>query len=354
MTGTLFFRQQSEPPQVVVLPRESQPQTGPTMGGGKRRPSRLPGSRPSRSGELPARRKTEPREPPRRGKAIRFTYNYSDEPGSPIQLADSAAVAVVDSTLSDPVTPVPIDNFDNYDPVISGGRGLGFHSEDEESEEEEEEELQIVTNGCGSISIGGVRIYTEDCSSPDDDDGGSDSGDSTGSGSSEDDDEEEEEKESSDESESSDYDDDDSEIDEEVAEDYIDGIGGGSELLNAGWLARKNIEEVKLKSVSSSGGDEGGRRLGAIDLMNLSSEYGMMKKKTKGSKLRKGKDGICSPVVEIELSAAMDDLMFVKDPRTASGRKKKKPPSQLSRSWPREGRRSKDSHRFSGKYGMFT
>ena len=46
----------------------------------------------------------------------------------------------------------------------------------------------------------------------------------------------------------------------------------------------------------------------------------MMKKRTR---LRKGKGEVSSPVVEIGL-AAMDDLMFAKDPRTLSGRKKKK------------------------------
>lgn len=110
-----------------------------------------------------------------------------------------------------------------------------------------------------------------------------------------------------------------------MAEDYIEGIGGSSELLKSGWLAGKNIEEVKLKFESSSGGNVGSGKLGAIDLMNYSSEYGMMKKKMKDSTSKKRKGGISSPLVDIEMLAVMDVLMFVKDPRTASGRKKKKP-----------------------------
>ncbi|ONK63975.1 uncharacterized protein A4U43_C07F20830 [Asparagus officinalis] len=67
------------------------------------------------------------------------------------------------------------------------------------------------------------------------------SGGSMGSDSSE---EEEEEGESADESSSSDDHDDDSEIDDEMVEDYLEGIGGSSEILKSGWLAKKkNLEE---------------------------------------------------------------------------------------------------------------
>ena len=62
---------------------------------------------------------------------------------------------------------------------------------------------------------------------------------------------------------------------------------------------------------------------GAVDLMNVSKEYGMKMKKKKRTKLRKGEDEVSLPVVEVGL-AAMDDLTFATDPRMLSGRKKKK------------------------------
>ncbi|XP_020265681.1 uncharacterized protein LOC109841193 [Asparagus officinalis] len=247
---------------------------------------------------------------------------------------------------SDPATPVPMYN---YDPAV-GGRGLGFHDEDGDLEEEEEEEVEEEEDryesegkGEGFLSIGGVRVYTEDCSSPDEE-----SGDSMGSDSSE---EEEEEGESADESSSSDDHDDDSEIDDETVEDYLEGIGGSSEILKSGWLAKKkDLEEQFLESESSSGDDDGGGdKLGAIEMMNVSQEYGVLKKKKKKINFRKGKGQISSPMVDFGLSAAMDDLMFVKDPRNFSGRrKKKKAVPQLSRSWPREGHRSKEHYSASG------
>lgn len=176
------------------------------------------------------------------------------------------------------------------------------------------------------------------------DDVGSESGDSTGSDSL--DEEEEGERQSSGGS-SSDEDDgnDDSEIDEEMADDYIEGIGGSSELLNSGFLAKKNIEEEYLGFESNSDDEDDGK-LGAIKMMNFSQGYGMKKKKNKA---RKGK--VSSPMVDIGLSAAMDDLMFAKDTRMISERKtKKKVHSQLSRSWPREGLRSKEYYGVPGMY----
>lgn len=306
------------------------------MRGGKRRPNRPFGGRPSGSGEIHTRRKTDSRVADMRANA-NANANASGDSGDfgrPIQLATSDVVAFVDPNPSyDHLTLVPIYD---YDHDVTGGLGLGFQNEDgelkdgeEEHKMDEQEEEQFQSERT-FISIGGAKIYTEDCSSPDDNDGCSESGDSTGS-------EAEEEQESSDESDSSDYDDD-SEIDDEMVEDYIEGIGGSSELLSGGRLARKNIEGAFFEFESSSDGEE----------------HGMMMKK-KVSKPRKGKGGMSSPVVDTGLSAAMDDLMSVKEPWTASGRrKKKKPPSQLSRSWPRDGQRSRECYGFSGKYQIFT
>lgn len=319
------------------------------MGGGRqRRPSKPSGGRRYTSGDLPAKNSSPESSGPHNGvNAIvgsAYSYSSSDDPSRPIHLSTSSVVAFMDPTpSSDPATPVPMYN---YDPAI-GGLGLGFHNEDGELEEEEEEDpYESEGKGEGFLSIGGVRVYTEDCSSPDEE-----SGDSTGSDSSE---EEEEEGESADESSSSDEDDDDSEVDDEMVEDYLEGIGGSSEILKSGWLAKKkNLEEQFLESESSSDDDDDdGDKLRAIEIMNVSQEYGMLKKKK--IKFRKGKGQISSPMVEFGLSAAMDDLMFAKDPRNFSGRiKKKKALSQLSRSWPREGHRSKEHYGASGIQCIF-
>ncbi|XP_026663852.1 DNA ligase 1 isoform X2 [Phoenix dactylifera] len=267
-----------------------------------------------------------------------------------------------------------------------GRVGLGFRGGEEEKEEEEEreeeeekeeeeerkeEEEQEEGNdeweemggfdtystpdvkkegkGKGFLSIGGVRVYTEDTSSPSEgsdgfeddvtDDGDGDSCEEDGMLDSADESLPDSEEEEHYDGDSLSFDDD-SDIDDEVAEDYMEGIGGSSELLSAGWLVAENLESSDedglLKSGDSSDGDN--RKLGGISLMNASKEYGMKKpssRKGKGSS-RNWMTG--SPVVDGGLSA-LDDMLFVKDPRMAW--RKKKSSSHLSQSWPREARKSK-------------
>ncbi|XP_010913385.1 uncharacterized protein [Elaeis guineensis] len=255
-----------------------------------------------------------------------------------------------------------------------GQVGLGFRGDEEEKEEKEEgeEEEEEERNdegeemvgfdsystpdvkqegtGKGFLSIGGVRVYTEDTSSPseasdgfeddDTDDGDGDSSEEDGMSDSADESLPDGEEEAHSDGDSLSFDDD-SDIDDEVAEDYMEGIGGSSELLSTGWLVSENLEssdddDGSLKSGNSSDGDNG--KLGGIALMNASKEYGMKKpssRKGKGSS-RNWMSG--STVVDGGLSA-LDDMLFVKDPRMAS--RKKKSSSHLSQSWPRDARKSK-------------
>lgn len=244
-------------------------------------------------------------------------------------------------------------------PVV-GRVGLGFSPREEAEEDEEVEEGSVGMDlystpkvkgerkNEGFLSIGGFRVYTEDTSSPEEEIDGSEDDDSDdeeeeeeedeGEGGvpmeeDEDEDEEEEEEDSSDEDDSSFNGD--SDIDDEVAEDYLEGIGGSAELLSSRWPGTKSSDE--------SDDDDGlpkPEKLGGIALMNASEKYGMKPKLRKG----KGKveDDMCvSPAVG--LFPGDDGMLLVKDVRSSSRRKK--PPSssssRLSRSWPCELRNSK-------------
>lgn len=355
-------------------------------------------------------KKTGSRRPQGRGNAFGYTYltgpqeiSSGDDAGRSIVLAGSSdnppIVAFVDSSpCEEPGVGVPSYA---YDPAVVGGAGLGYHGEEEEEdevvvydpaavgraglrfrggeeadgeeekeegeEEEEEEEgndegeemvgfdsystpdFKKKEKGEGFLSIGGVRIYTEDTSSPDEgsdgvedddsDDGDGDSCEEDGMLESADESlqDGEEEEYSDDDSLSLD---DDSDIDDEVAEDYMEGIGGSSELLSAGWLVAKNLESSDkdglLKSGSGSDGDNG--KLGGIALMNASKGYGIKKLSSRKGKGNSKNLMFGSPAVDGGLSA-LDDMLFVKDTRRAS--RKKKSSSHLSQSWPRESRKSK-------------
>ncbi|KAJ4846798.1 hypothetical protein Tsubulata_014115 [Turnera subulata] len=173
----------------------------------------------------------------------------------------------------------------------------------------------------GFVSIGGVKLFTEDISDEEtdgNDDGESLDDHSSGSSESEPSDEQSDSDVSGDTSSS------DLEIDEEVAEDYLEGIGGSMKILDAKWLRKRDLGDSEDTS-SSSSIDETVEKLGGIALQEASMEYGMDPKARKKS---------------------LDDFMFVKDPRTLYPRKKHV--SRLPRSWPSEAQRSKGSRRFPG------
>lgn len=246
-------------------------------------------------------------------------------------------------------------------------RGLGFNNETEETPEcsglsfkveEKESSLQslpstdeemIDENGAhndtssetdddlfGSpeenpafLSIGGLKIYTRDISDDESDE------------------EElldEESSDSSETGESTDSSDSGSDIDDEIAADYVQGIGGSDGFLNVDQLVGKYPAVLDDDTDSNDSFDETVEKLGGIALQEASKEYGMMKPQPerkiprRDHKVTRGKfTGL----------SAMDDLMLVKDPRTVSGRKKHK--TRIPQSWPFESRKSQKGSKIPGK-----
>uniref|UniRef100_A0A0D9X6B0 G-patch domain-containing protein n=1 Tax=Leersia perrieri TaxID=77586 RepID=A0A0D9X6B0_9ORYZ len=287
-----------------------------------------------------------------------------------------------------------------------GGIGLGFHGEEDAEEEEEAgmhlglgfqdrgnggmdveveelEETAFVTprkpkgkpkgkRNEGFLSIGGVRIYTEDISSPEseglggsdlesesdyEEGDGNDDGDSDEEGS----DVNEGGSESDEESSGSDSEQDlsigDSSVDDEVVADYMEGIGGSEELLSSKWVAGMNLadsdddDEMDTDDEDEDGFLKKGKgkakgHLEGYALMMASEQYGM--KRASSADRLKGK-GVAVRACDRDLASmrvmGLDDVMMVKDVRMASrsrkGAKAASSSSHLSRSWPNEGRKSK-------------
>ncbi|KAJ0029786.1 hypothetical protein Pint_14690 [Pistacia integerrima] len=181
----------------------------------------------------------------------------------------------------------------------------------------------------GFLSIGGMKLYTQDMSDGDSDD--ENDGDSC-------DDECSESYSDSDQSE--DLSDSDSDIDEEIAEDYLEGIGGSDNVLDAKWLVEQDFNGSEDGSSSSSSFDNTLQKLGGIALQDASREYGV-RKPLPVSKKKK------SVAARGAYSSAFDDLMLVKDPRTVSAKNKHAP--RLPQSWPREAQKSRKSRNYTGE-----
>ncbi|CAI9760600.1 unnamed protein product [Fraxinus pennsylvanica] len=102
-----------------------------------------------------------------------------------------------------------------------------------------------------------------------------------------------------------------SDIDEEVAADYFEGIGRAYNIVNVGGTEKVWYEEARLR-----------------------------KKKSRG------RSQIFS--CKCAWSSALDDLVLVKDPRTVSGRKKQV--ARFRQSWPSEGRKNKNFRKIPGQH----
>lgn len=202
----------------------------------------------------------------------------------------------------------------------------GNNNQEEVAEELPDKTLSKKKNS-GFLSIGGMKLYTQDMS-----DEGSDDQNASESL-------HEETSESYSEGDGSeDLSDSDSVIDEEVAEDYVEGIGGSDNVLDAKWLVEQDFDGSDDDSSSSSGFDGTVEKLSGIAIQEASREYGM-KKPLPLSRKKYSTGDSCS--------FALDDLMFVKDPRVFSA--KKKHVAQLPQSWPREAQKSKKSRNLPGK-----
>ncbi|CAA7033553.1 unnamed protein product [Microthlaspi erraticum] len=230
---------------------------------------------------------------------------------------------------------------DDSDAAPSGGLKAGEEAAAAATEDEAMPDVKKPSKrNAGYISVGGMKLYTEDIS-------GEESGDEEGLNG-EDDGSSGEETESSE----SDYSEDmfgiDSEIDDEVAKDYLEGIGGSEIMLDAHWLAEESLDKLDLSgsssdSSSSDSSDEKKKKTGKLSgfsLQKASMDYGK-KKFTRSRSSGHGTDP--HPM-------AMDDLMFVKDPRSLSGRKnKKKQETKFPQSWPSGAHKSKNSRNFPGE-----
>ncbi|KAM3400533.1 hypothetical protein ACQJBY_005410 [Aegilops geniculata] len=263
--------------------------------------------------------------------------------------------------------------------------GLGFHDRIEEEMDAEVEELEEVSyvtprqakgkgrqNG-GYISIGGVRIYSEDTSSPESE-GMGDSDEESDSdyevrdrnadvdSDEEDSDDDKGDPESDEEGSGSDSEEGlsigDSSVDDEIVADYMEGIGGSEELLSSRWLNGMKLVDSDDDEMDTDDDEDGflkkgKEKLEGYALMRASEQYGM--KMPSSSERRKGKStngrdcdrGLASIQV-----MGLEDVMMVKDARMAnrsSKGSKASSSSQLSRSWPDAARKSKKYQRVPGE-----
>lgn len=195
-------------------------------------------------------------------------------------------------------------------------------------------EMSTEEESTGFLLIGGRKIYTRDISDEDEeeliDEESSGSHDTEDSCTSSD-------------SDGSSYSG--SDIDEEVAADYFEGIGGASNIVNADQLVGHISDVSGSRSNSKVNFDDTLEKLGGIALQEASREYGMRKPE---SGRKNHVEDRKSPAVKYAWSSALDDIMLVKDPRNASGRKKQV--ARFPQSWPSEGRKNKKFRRIPGEY----
>ncbi|CAL4997976.1 unnamed protein product [Urochloa decumbens] len=347
--------------------------------------------------------------------AVPFSYP-SLRPGSAHSErgAQELKVTIDTAPCADPAaSSVPLYS---YGPEFVGGLGLGFHEDEDadaegavevvrvglgfrdtateemevELEELEEEDASFKTPkrnqqqkaNCnpGFLSIGGVRIYTEDISSPEsegmcgsDEDSESESGFGerleNEDGESDEDGNEDEEGDSETDGESSGSESDEdlsigdsSSVDDEVVADYMEGIGGSEELLSSKWIAGMNLGDADPAEQMDTDDDEddededgflkkGKSQLEGYALMTASEQYGM--KRPNSAERRKGKGMVCDRDLPSMRVMGLEDMFMVKDVRMANrsrkGSKTGSSSSQLSRSWPNEGRKSKKYHSVPGE-----
>lgn len=162
----------------------------------------------------------------------------------------------------------------------------------------------------GFLSIGGMKLYTQDISNQDDDEDVD--GEFVGEGT-------ESSELSSDSDDSEDLSTSDSDIDDEVAKDYFEGIGGSSKVMDLKWLKEQVLDGSDDDDSSSSGIDETVKKLGGIALQDASREYGMKKpasRKTVPVGTSKSRASIDA------CSFSFDDHMLVKDLRACHAKRK--------------------------------
>ncbi|XP_051150601.1 uncharacterized protein LOC127265006 [Andrographis paniculata] len=206
------------------------------------------------------------------------------------------------------------------------------------SNAETSQNVAALEENLGYLVIGGQKIYVHDTSSEEDDEGEDGDTDEDSSGSDEEDD-------SSATSEEDDSSCSGSDIDEEVAADYFNGIGGVRKIVNIDELVGR-VPDVSDDDSDSSedSDDEALPKMDSDACMASSSGYGLKKIGLERQSCRKDKK--LTPV-RYSQSYDLDDLMFVKDPRTVSG--KKKHVTKVMQSYPSEIRRDKKGRALPGE-----
>ncbi|XP_068335164.1 uncharacterized protein [Pyrus communis] len=273
---------------------------------------------------------------------VEFTYHY----GSSFVLGESSHRGL---GFSDELEETPSDvedsskqmeepedscfNLQSSEKHMDANNGMDCEVGDDEMAEEMTTEMLSPKKNSGFLSVGGMRLYTQDISDEESEEdengeslyegssGSSESGERLGSSESED---------------SEDLSDSDSDVDDEVADDYLVGIGGSYNILSSKFLVEQDLDEPDKNSSLRKGFDETLQKLGGIALQDASREYG--RKKVQSQK----KYNVTERHAR---SLAIDDLMLVKDTRNYS---KKKPVAKFPQSWPAEAQRSKFSRHFPG------
>ncbi|KAI3524356.1 hypothetical protein L1887_03009 [Cichorium endivia] len=242
-----------------------------------------------------------------------------------VNTKESKIVACVDQTLvKDPETVKYSYEFDTSLEVDdSFHRGLGFCEEEvEEDDPSVNETSPIIEKKEASISDSSaseeIETDEEEEEEVEDDDDDDISGDEESLDSSDSSD-----SDSSNSSDSDKYPD----IDEEIAKDYVKGIGGSDK--------KDGISGVDINDTL--------KKLRGIAIEDASMEYGKKpcsrkKSRTKSNKFETGTDNW----------SALDDLMLVKDPRIRYAQKKKHA-AKFPQSWPSKPEKSKHSRRFPGE-----
>ncbi|XP_041998339.1 uncharacterized protein LOC121748179 [Salvia splendens] len=286
---------------------------------------------------------------------------------NPLVLISSEKNPIVAYLDEEPVKETPsveymYDYTTNFTLDESSHRGLGFCDEmdttadviessskmevkdydsDDLSSSEEAEDLMAEMSpkeDSGYVLIGGAKIYAHDISDEDDEaeEEDDESSDDDGSGSSL-----TEADSGTSENDDSSYSG--SDIDDELAEDYLEGIGGSGNFINVDQLTGK-MSDVSDDDSSENSLDETLQKLGGIDLQEASREYGMQKPE----QVRKYRPGNTkSTPIKFAKPSALDDILLIKDIRAISG--KKKHVARVSQTWPPEARKSKKHRRLPGE-----
>lgn len=135
-----------------------------------------------------------------------------------------------------------------------------------------------------------------------------------------------------------------SDIDDVIAEDYFQGIGGREDFVNIDQLAGMVPTVLDEDSDSSDSFDKTVEKLGGIALQEASKEYGMMKLQP-ARKTHRGAHKVTPQTYD--MLSATDDFMLMKDPRNVYGRKKHT--KGTPQSWPVESRKSQKGRKIPGE-----